>query len=144
MDTTTEAITRMERKGVRATTNRILIMKELHRVSRPVSLTDLERLMPTMDKSSIFRTLTLFQEHDIVHAFEDGRGMSVYELCGRQGKCDHHDAHFHFFCEECDRTFCLDNVRVPDIELPEGFTPHAVSFVIKGVCPDCKSRHRGR
>ena len=37
-----------------------------------------------MDKSSIFRTLTLFIEYDVVHTFEDGRGIVNYELCGEK------------------------------------------------------------
>lgn len=138
----TEIIAQLERKGVKATANRILVLKELHRQNRPVSLSDLERLMPNMDKSSIFRTLTLFLEHDIVHGFEDGRGMMDYELCASRGKCNHSDAHFHFFCESCQRTFCLENLHVPDIELPRNFQPHTVSLVIKGICPECASKDK--
>lgn len=135
-------VERLTQKGVKATANRILVMRELARIGRPVSLSDLEKTMPTMDKSSIFRVLTLFLRHDIVHAFEDGRGMVDYELCGREGPCDHNDAHFHFFCENCGRTFCLDHLHVADISLPEGFVPSAVSLVIKGRCADCSRRRQ--
>ncbi len=94
-----------------------------------------------MDKSSIFRVLTLFLEHDVVHAFEDGRGVLNYELCSSAGHCHHNDGHIHFYCEACHRSFCLEDIRIPDFNLPEGFSPHSISFVIKGECPDCKSKN---
>lgn len=76
-----DMISRLESKGIRPTANRILVMKTLMGEQNPQSLSNLERKMVSMDKSSIFRTLTLFLEHDVVHAFEDGRGVLCYELC---------------------------------------------------------------
>lgn len=125
-------------KGVKPTANRILVLRTLAAADTPVSLSDLEMQLPTMDKSSIFRVLSLFLEHDIVHSFEDGRGILNYELCASHGECSHTDSHIHFYCESCRRSFCLDNVFIPGFTLPDGFTPHSVSFVIKGECAQCR------
>lgn len=137
-----DIISKMESKGIRPTANRILVMKALAEAENPQSLSDLERLMGSMDKSSIFRVLTLFLEHEVVHAFEDGRGVLNYELCEEDGKCDHHDGHIHFYCESCHRSYCMEDIHIPSFELPEGYYPHSVSFVIKGECPDCRRKHR--
>ena len=137
-----DIISRLESKGIRPTANRILVMKTLMGEQNPQSLSNLERKMVTMDKSSIFRTLTLFLEHDVVHAFEDGRGVLCYELCEEKGACDHHDGHIHFYCESCQRSFCMEDIHIPSFELPEGFYPHSISFVIKGECPDCRKKHQ--
>lgn len=137
-----DIISRLESKGIRPTTNRILVMKTLMGEQNPQSLSNLERKMVSMDKSSIFRTLTLFLEHDVVHAFEDGRGVLCYELCEEKGACDHHDGHIHFYCESCQRSFCMEDIHIPSFELPEGFYPHSISFVIKGECPDCRKKHQ--
>lgn len=137
-----DMISRLESKGIRPTANRILVMKTLIGEQNPQSLSNLERKMVSMDKSSIFRTLTLFLEHDVVHAFEDGRGVLCYELCEEKGACDHHDGHIHFYCESCQRSFCMENIHIPSFELPEGFYPHSISFVIKGECPDCRKKHQ--
>lgn len=137
-----DIISRLESKGIRPTANRILIMKTLMGEQNPQSLSNLERKMVSMDKSSIFRTLTLFLEHDVVHAFEDGRGVLCYELCEEKGACDHHDGHIHFYCESCQRSFCMEDIHIPSFELPEGFYPHSISFVIKGECPDCRKKHQ--
>ena len=137
-----EMISRLESKGIRPTANRILVMKTLMGEQNPQSLSNLERKMVSMDKSSIFRTLTLFLEHDVVHAFEDGRGVLCYELCEEKGACDHHDGHIHFYCESCQRSFCMEDIHIPSFELPEGFYPHSISFVIKGECQDCRKKHQ--
>lgn len=137
-----DMISRLESKGIRPSANRILVMKTLMGEQNPQSLSNLERKMVSMDKSSIFRTLTLFLEHDVVHAFEDGRGVLCYELCEEKGACDHHDGHIHFYCESCQRSFCMEDIHIPSFELPEGFYPHSISFVIKGECPDCRKKHQ--
>jgi Fur family ferric uptake transcriptional regulator len=137
-----DMISRLESKGIRPTANRILVMKTLMGEQNPQSLSNLERKMVSMDKSSIFRTLTLFLEHDVVHAFEDGRGVLCYELCEEKGACDHHDGHIHFYCESCQRSFCMEDIHIPSFELPEGFYPHSISFVIKGECPDCRKKRQ--
>ena len=137
-----DMISRLESKGIRPTANRILVMKTLMGEQNPQSLSNLERKMVSMDKSSIFRTLTLFLEHDVVHAFEDGRGVLCYELCEEKGACDHHDGHIHFYCESCQRSFCMEDIHIPSFELPEGFYPQSISFVIKGECPDCRKKHQ--
>ena len=140
---TEEIIAKLEAKGIKPTANRILVLKTLVEAEgQPLSLGDLEQRLVSMDKSSIFRTLTLFLEHDAAHAFEDGRGVLNYEVCEEEGKCDHHDGHIHFYCESCHRSFCMEDIHIPSFELPEGFFPHSVSFVIKGECPECRRKHQ--
>ena len=141
---TEDIIQKLEAKGIKPTANRILVMKALKSDSHPQSLSMLERKMVTMDKSSIFRVLTLFLEHDVVHAFEDGRGILNYEICEEDGACDHHAGHIHFYCESCQRSFCMEDIHIPSFQLPEGFFPHSVSFVIKGECPECRKKGCGR
>ncbi len=137
-----EIVDKLEKKRIKPTANRILVLKTLWKESRPMCLSDLEDVLCTMDKSSIFRVLTSFLEHGIVHAFEDGRGVLHYEVCtSDDDSCNHSDAHFHFYCESCHRTYCLKEVHVPDIQLPDGYTRHSVSFVIKGECEQCRKKH---
>lgn len=128
-------------KGIKPTANRILVLRALHEAVNPISLSELETLLDTIDKSSLSRTLSLFLEHDLVHAFEDGRGVMKYELCSRKGHCDHGDAHIHFYCESCKQTFCFKALHIPEMPLPDGFTFNSINYMIKGECPKCKSTH---
>lgn len=131
----------LECHGIKPTANRLIVLKTLIAQHRPLSLSMLENILLSMDKSSIFRVLSLFFEHDVVHTFEDGRGILNYELCHHHhGK--HDSTHAHFYCESCARSFCLEDIPVGNIQLPTGFVAHSVSFVIKGVCPDCQSKQK--
>lgn len=67
----------LKQKGVRPTANRILILKTLQNEHRPMSLSTMEAILLPMDKSSIFRVLTLFLEHDIVHASRTAKVRST-------------------------------------------------------------------
>ena len=53
--------------GVKPTANRIVVLRELAVAERPMSLTELEYKILSIDKSGIFRALTLFKEHHLVH-----------------------------------------------------------------------------
>lgn len=139
-----EVVKRLVQKGIKPTANRILVYRELSKTAHPLSLSDLEQRMLSLEKSSIFRVLTLFVEHDVVHSFSDGRGVLHYELCGSHGACNHGDSHLHFYCESCQQSFCLEDIPLPTIELPEGFLPHSISFVIKGECPECHYKHHNK
>lgn len=125
-------------KGVKPTPNRILVIKELMKASHPVNLADLEESLDfSMDKASIFRVLELFAEKDVVHVIEDGSRSLKYELCHSGNKHSIADQHAHFFCEVCKETFCIETAKVPLIEIPDGFTPHSINYMIKGICPKC-------
>ena len=75
----------LAKRDIQPTAIRILVLRTMMQAGRSVSLLDLETMLDTVDKSTIFRTLTLFLEHDVVHAFEDGRGVICYELCAAHG-----------------------------------------------------------
>lgn len=128
----------LTRKEVKPTSNRILVMRELIKASHPVSLADLEiSLGFSMDKASIFRVLVLFSEKDIVHEIEDGSRSLKYELCHSGTHHTIADEHVHFYCERCKKTYCFENVSVPLINIPEGFLPHDINYMVKGICPNC-------
>lgn len=109
-------------KGVKPTSNRILVLKELMNATHPVSLADLEAMLDySVDKASIFRVLEVFSGKDVVHVIEDGSRSLKYELCHSVGHHTISDQHVHFYCEECEKTYCFENVRVPLVNIPDGF-----------------------
>lgn len=126
-------------KGIRPTANRLLVARCLSELKHPASMTEIEQTIDTMDKSSVFRVLTLFVEHDIVHVIDDGSGSLKYELCRSRHGHSIDDMHVHFRCEVCGRVFCVDQ-PIPPIELPEGFTLLTSNFVGKGVCAECNRK----
>ena len=53
----------LSRHGIKPTSNRILVVKALAAEDYPSTLTELESHLISVDKSGIFRALTLFREH---------------------------------------------------------------------------------
>ena len=128
----------MEHHGVKPTANRLVIARALAAAGRPMSMTELETLLETIDKSNIFRTLQAFREAHLVHVLEDTGDGVRYELCRSHHDDDDDDLHVHFFCEKCHRTFCLSDIPVPSVSIPEGYEMHSVSYLLKGICKDCR------
>ena len=130
----------MEEAGVKPTSNRILVLRNLLEASTPLSLIEIEDRLETLDRSSILRVLTLFHSHDIVHSVEDGRGVTKYEICHATDHEHHNDMHPHFYCKCCERVFCFDNQPTPCVDVPEGFVVQGVNYMLKGICPDCRKK----
>ena len=129
----------MKEHGIKPTANRIIVAKALSEGNRPLSMTELEDRIGSIDKSGIFRSLTLFKEHHLVHVLEDGDGVR-YELCHSHSDHEHDDdQHVHFYCERCHRTFCISDVPIPAVQLPQGYQLHSINYMAKGICPDCQS-----
>ena len=137
---------RLLQRDIKPTAVRILTLRALEKAQCALSLTDLEARMLTVDKSSIFRSLTLFLSRHLVHAVDDGTGQTKYALCPSDCHCgetihEHlRDLHPHFFCENCRRTFCLRHSSIPPVSLPEGFHLHSAAYVLKGLCPECRKK----
>lgn len=136
-----EAAEILEKAGVKATPNRVLVLDALLRASSPLSLIELETELQTVERSSVLRSLNAMLERDVIHILEDGKGISKYEVChGSEHSLE--DMHLHFYCERCGRTTCLEDIPMPDIILPRGYDLHSANFMLKGVCPDCSAKSR--
>lgn len=122
--------------GIKPTANRLLVLRALSEFHRPVTMAELEDSIDSIDKSGIFRTLALFKEHHLLHQIEDGCEGIRYELCHAKGETDD-DRHVHFHCEICHRTFCLENLPIPQVDYPAGYDVESVNYMAKGVCPAC-------
>ena len=126
-------------RDIKPTAMRLLILREMMRGDEAVSLPELERFLPTVDKSTISRTLSLFLLHRLIHAIDDGSGSLKYAVCADDCDCTVEDEHTHFYCECCHRTFCLKQIAVPVVAIPDGFSLNSINYVLKGMCPECAS-----
>ena len=131
----------MKEHGIRPTANRVIVAKTLAEKHRPLSMSELEDLIGSIDKSGIFRTLMLFKEQQFVHVLEDSDGAR-YELCHSHDHTIHNDMHVHFHCEQCGETICLADIAIPEVPLPEGFLMRSANFVLKGICSKCQNHHK--
>lgn len=130
----------LEGAGIRPTSTRLLIYEAISRMSDTFSLTSLEDELQSVDKSVIFRTLTLFHERRLIHSVDDGSGLHKFCLCHNHGHCSQEEAHCHFYCESCQKTYCLNEDSIPPIDIPEGFIAYTVNYIVKGICAECAKK----
>lgn len=103
-----------------------------------VSHQDIEKALPKADRVTLYRTLATFEERGILHQVLDDDTVKKYALCGTDcSDGHHHDDHAHFKCEKCEETVCLDEVSIPPIGLPQGYSRTSANLLIMGTCRAC-------
>ena len=130
----------LNKKAIKPTAMRSLVLKFLVEHGTAVSVTDLEDALDTADKSTLFRTLKTFEKYGLVHAFDDGSGKVKYALCTENCDCEAGHQHFHFLCEVCGETYCLPGARLLTVDLPSNFKVKEANLVLKGICGNCNAR----
>jgi len=130
---------RLNKRDIRPTAMRILVLQYLINQNRAVSLENIERHFEHADKSTLYRTLRTFEKNKLVHTIDDGTKKLKYALCMESCQCDMQDLHYHFHCNNCQNTYCLKNQTIPQIALPRNFTMTQANMVIKGACEACNT-----
>ena len=128
---------KLEQRKIRPTPMRILVYDILAKNKKALSLAEIEAQFDNVDRSTIFRTLKTFQDKLLIHSVEDGSGAVKYAVCEDDCTCSIGDLHVHFLCTKCGQTYCLNEISIPEIKLPEGFSLQSANYVLKGICPKC-------
>jgi Fur family ferric uptake transcriptional regulator len=130
----------LKRNGLSVTASRTKILDLFLAAEGALAHADIEKNTDAAyDRVTVYRTLQTFVEKGIVHQIPTTDNSILYALCKQD--CEeghHHDNHVHFVCNQCEKTFCLDDVIVPEVKLPKGFAPVESSMIVSGVCIDCK------
>ncbi|MDR2117911.1 MAG: transcriptional repressor [Tannerellaceae bacterium] len=130
---------RLEARGIKPTAIRLLVLRTMLEHPQAFSLPDMETRLDTVDKSTLFRTISLFRRKLLIHSIDDGSGSIKYSVCRSDCTCSLKDLHVHFTCTRCKKTFCLENISIPAVQLPPGFQLENVNFVLKGLCRRCSA-----
>ncbi len=123
--------------GLRKTIGRVKIIEALMAVHRPLTGAELiERLgRDAMDPASVYRVLSVFTEHEIVHRIDGTDKVARYAL--NRGDANHP----HFTCRSCGRMDCLDTVEVPHLDVrPEGYVVEEERMFLSGLCARCNRK----
>lgn len=122
------------------TDNRLKILELFHTNDKALSHADIEDLSgKNFDRVTVYRTLQTFVEKGIIHTIPTADNSIVYALCKETcSEGHHHDDHVHFICEACGATYCLEQINVPAINVPKGFSAHQVNVLVNGICKNCK------
>lgn len=97
-----------------------------------------EKTGEKFDRVTVYRTLQTFVEKGIIHTIPTPDNSVLYALC--KDECTtghHHDNHVHFVCDNCNVTYCLDDVVTPEVKLPKAFKPKVIEVLVSGICGNC-------
>lgn len=136
----TDIETFLKEYGIRPTAMRILIYKFMAKKDRAVTLSEIENTFGKTNRATLSRTIRKFEAAGLVHQIDDGTGIPKYALCENDCNCEFgQDLHIHFHCNSCDKTICLTDHKIQQINLPEGYVAENVNLVVKGVCEKCNT-----
>lgn len=125
---------------LRQTPCRQLVLELLEERQDALSHQDLENFAgERFDRVTLYRTLKTFLDKGIIHKVLDDSGAAKFALCHAHcNEEEHFDNHVHFKCNNCGKTYCLENTEVPVISLPEGYSLSEVNLLVQGVCSECR------
>ncbi|WP_027717320.1 Fur family transcriptional regulator [Desulfovirgula thermocuniculi] len=99
---------------------------------------------PDVGLATVYRTLELFCDFDIIHSIDFGDGRKRYEFGGAQEKGHHHH---HLICTRCGKITEVNEDLLEELELRVtklyDFTivDHELKFF--GYCRDCTAKMKG-
>ncbi len=128
---------KLRTQDVKPTAMRILVLRTLFNSRSAMSLSDIEQQFDQADRTTLYRTLKTFESKKIIHKIDDGTNAPKFAVCVEGCECNPEDLHIHFHCTNCEETYCLNNISIPTIELPNQFTLNQINMVVKGLCDDC-------
>ncbi len=127
----------LRERGLRATSQRVVMHRLLRDRARHVSAEDLlseagEKL-PGVSLPTVYATLELFERLGVVRRVNGGGGTLLWDTRA--------DDHHHMICRSCgrieDMETPLDLERVRRSAVRAGFQPDRAEVVVSGLCADC-------
>jgi len=126
-------------RGLRLTPQREMVLSALHEIEGLATADEIyARIWPVssaLDISTVYRTLDLLREFDIVASIDAGDGQRRYELLGLHGP------HIHLVCTACDAVTGVAAAEAQDLAdrltAEYGFAPDLGRLSIPGLCAHC-------
>ena len=132
-------VTELKKHGLRNTSFRQELLKMFYEANSSLTTEEIKlRFLNSRDKVTIYRALEAFQKSGLIHKVPDKSNFSRYALCQTSCSSDAHvHDHAHFICEDCNETFCVEDISVPKVKSTKGFTVKKSKLTLEGICSDC-------
>jgi Fur family transcriptional regulator, stress-responsive regulator len=132
-----ELIERLRKRGLRATSQRLVMHRLLRSRDRHLSaeqlLAEAGKQLPGVSLPTVYATLELFEELGVVRRVNDGGGTLLWDT--------RTDDHHHIVCRRCGRVedieARLDLDRARTSARKAGFEPDRAEVVVSGLCASC-------
>jgi Fur family transcriptional regulator, ferric uptake regulator len=131
----------LDHHNLKKTGPRLRVLSVMSAKNTATSQPDLENLMNDVDRVTLYRILNVFEEKGIIHKVFDLDGTANYAICTSDCEEHHHkDEHLHFNCTQCKNVYCLNELNLPDFDLPAGFKAEGFTIYAAGLCPKCSRK----
>ena len=132
-------VQQLRERGFRLTPQREIILSVLHDVEGLATAEEIynrvQRISTSVDISTVYRTLDLLQEFDLVACVDLGDDQRRYELLGIHGP------HLHLVCQACGQVIGADLGVVQAfgqrLQAEYGFVPALDHLSVPGLCATC-------
>lgn len=132
----------MEKRGLRSTDQRRLIVETFFKVPNHISIEELLAEVRQQDKrvgyATVYRTLKLLTECGVAFERKFGDGLTRYELADESS---HHD---HLICVDCGRIVEFEEPKIEELQEKiasrHGFLLKSHKHEMYGSCPDCQAK----
>lgn len=132
-----ELVNRLKGVGINPTAMRLLILKEIINSKKAINFYELEQKFDKVERSTLYRTLKVFEDKHLIHPISDGTGSVKYAVCKINCNCKPEELHVHFFCTKCEVTYCLNDIPIPKVTIKDNYTIETATYLLKGICPSC-------
>ena len=126
--------------GISRTRFRTELLNFFYSSKKSLSVDDiLDYFDNSINKVTVYRSLESFESKGLIHKVPDNNNLKRYSLC-RENECNansHNHNHGHFICYSCNQTFCLEEIKSPDIICMKGFYVQELKLTAEGYCKDC-------
>ncbi len=136
-DRTSEVDGELRARGYRLTPRRLMVVEVLalhggHLTVEEI-LNGIRQRHPSINKTTVYRTLELLRELGMVVMTDLGSGKLEYELVSRP--------HHHLICEKCHARIEVEDRFLEPLRMSlweqYGFCTNLDHFALFGVCPEC-------
>ncbi|MFC6098624.1 Fur family transcriptional regulator [Olivibacter domesticus] len=131
----------LRKHSLKVTHPRLKVLEKIFNKDTATSQPELEKSIgEDIDRVTLYRVLNIFEEKGIIHKVFDLHGTATYAICStRCTTHQHHDEHVHFTCSTCNSVYCLQEIKLPQITTPSGFTIDQIAVNAIGTCNKCQS-----
>ena len=141
-----EAKNLLKKIPLTVTKNRLKILSYFLKKNKPIGLQNINKNFKDFDRVTLFRILSVFEKHKLIHSIILENGKKLFALCKNEcRKSNHHDCqnsinhnhkHIHFVCKECNDVSCLDIDNFPKIQA-SNYIFSEININVSGICSNC-------
>ena len=125
----------LSKHGISRTKFRIMLLSLFFASKKSLLIEDiLQYFNYSINKVTVYRSLESFEKKGLIHKVPDRNNFKRYSLCKKEESSmvsDTHN-HGHFICYSCNQTFCIEDVKSPDITYLKGFDIKELRLILEG------------